>query len=263
VLKIKFSQDKTIEKHRYDARARICLQDAKAGLQPPLGAAAIPHEFRAPYTDYEHQILIRSQKGARILDLCCGTGSLSLIACPTGAEITVADISPKNVELACLIAQQNGLHISGKTADAEALPFSDRSFDMVTCAGSLSYFDRGKGLKEISRVLTDGGHFVCVDLLNHHPFYRANRWLHYLRGNRTVSTLRRMPTMKIFNEFETYLGKVEYRRFFGIFSLLIPLLMPFCGSARTALAIQWLDGQFYFMSKYAFKFVAVVQKRGV
>jgi hypothetical protein len=71
-----------------------------------------------------------------------------------------------------------------------------------------------------------------------------------------------MPTIKIFNEFEAYLGQVKYKKFFGIFSFLIPLLMPLCGSARTALAIDRLDRLFYFMSKYAFKFVAVVQKRG-
>lgn len=261
MLEINIHQDKAIEKHRYDERARIRLQNAKAGLQASLGAAGILPELRAPYTDYEHQILIRSQKGARVLDLCCGAGVLSLIARPTGAEITVADISLKNVELACLTAQMHGLRISGKTADAEALPFPDRSFDLVTCAGSLSYFDRGKGLKEISRVLTNGGYFICVDVLNHHPFYRANRWLHYLRGNRTATTLLRMPTMKIFGEFEAYLGQVKYKKFFGIFCFLIPLLKPLCGPTRTALVIDRLDRLFYFMSKYAFKFVAVVQKR--
>jgi len=261
MLKTEPSNDTITEKNRYDYRAQIHLQDAKTGLQSPLGAAGIRPEFRAPYADYEQQILARSRKGSRVLDLCCGTGMLSLIAHSAGAEISVADISQKSVELACLIAKKNGVTISGKTADAESLPFADDSFDLVTCAGSLSYFNHSKGLKEISRILTDGGYFICVDSLNHNPIYRFNRWLHYLKNGRTLSTLMRMPTIKIFNEFEAYLGQVEYKKFFGIFCFLIPLLMPLCGPTRTALVINRLDRLFYFMSKYAFKFVAVVQKR--
>jgi len=257
-----FESDKERERFRYDQRAKQKLQQGEPGSQGLLGAAGIRPEFRAPYADYERQIMARCQKGSRVLDLCCGTGMLSLIAHPTGAEIFVSDISQKNVELACLIAKKNGVIISGETTDAESLPFADGSFDLVTCAGSLSYFDHGKGLKEICRVLTDGGYFICVDSLNQNPFYRLNRWLHYLRGNRTVSTLLRMPTINIFSEFEAYLGKVKYKKFFGIFSFLIPMLMPLCGPTQTALVIDHLDRLFYYMSKYAFKFVAVVQKRG-
>ncbi|NBT59034.1 class I SAM-dependent methyltransferase [bacterium] len=257
-----FDADKERERIRYDQRAEHSLEHLATRSLASFGSAGIRLEFREPYADYERQILIRSHKGARVLDLCCGTGLLSLIALPSGAELFVADISEKNVELACFIAQKHGVIVNGKTADTESLPYPDKSFDLVTCAGSLSYFDHSKGLKEICRVLTDGGYFICVDSLNHHPIYRFNRWLHYLRKNRTLSTLLRMPTIKIFNEFEAYLGQVKYKKFFGIFSFLIPLLMPLCGPARTALVIKRLDRLFYFMSKYAFKFVAVVQKRG-
>lgn len=256
-----FDADKDLEKLRYDLRAKHLLLEAKNVLQTSLGAAGIRPEYRAPYTDYESQILIRSQKGTRVLDLCCGTGLLSLIAHPAGAEIFVSDISQNNIKLACLIAQKNGIIIRGKMADAESLPFADGSFDLITCAGSLSYFEHSKGLKEIRRVLTNGGYFICVDSLNHNLIYRFNRWLHYLKKNRTMSTLLRMPTIEIFREFEAYLGQVEYKKFFGIFSFLIPLLMPFFGAAQTALLIDRFDRLFYFLSKYAFKFVAVVQKR--
>jgi SAM-dependent methyltransferase len=257
-----FDADKDRERIRYDNRAEQILRQDATSFSTSIGSAGIAPEFRAPYAYYEHQVMIRCRKGARVLDLCCGTGLLSLIAHPAGAEISVADISQKNVELACLTAKKMGIAISGKTADAESLPFADGFFDLVTCAGSLSYFDHGKGLKEISRVLAVGGYFICVDSLNHHPFYRFNRWLHYLKKNRTKSVLLRMPTIKIFNEFEAYLGQVEYKKFFGIFSFLIPLLIPLCGPTRTAFVINRLDRLFYFMSKYAFKFVAVVQKRG-
>lgn len=256
-----FESDKERERFRYDQRAKQSLLQGKPGSQGLLGAAGICPEFRVPYVDYEQQIKARCRKGTRVLDLCCGTGLLSLIAHPNGAEITVADISGENVKIAILIAKKNGITISGKTADAESLPFADSSFDLITCAGSLSYFEHSKGLKEIRRVLTDGGYFICVDSLNHNLIYRFNRWLHYLKKNRTMTTLLRMPTIEIFREFEAYLGQVEYKKFFGIFSFLIPLLMPFFGAAQTALLIDRFDRLFYFLSKYAFKFVAVVQKR--
>jgi len=256
-----FESDKKRERLRYDQRAKQRLQQGKPGSQGLLGAAGIRPEFRAPYADYERQIMARCQKGFRVLDLCCGTGMLSLIAHSAGAEISVADLSPTNVQLARQTAEQNGVTVRGKPADAESLPFANGSFDLVTCAGSFSYFDHSKGCKEICRILKPGGYFICVDSLNHHPLYRANRWLHYVRGNRTGSTLLRMPTMKIFSELEADLGPVEYKKFFGIFSFLIPLLKPLCGGAGTALVMDRLDHFFYFWHRYAFKFVAVAQKR--
>ena len=85
-----FESDKHRERLRYDLRAQQSLQYAEAGLHAPLGAAGIKPEFGAPYADYEDQIKARCRKGTRVLDLCCGTGLLSLIAHPNGAEITVS-----------------------------------------------------------------------------------------------------------------------------------------------------------------------------
>jgi len=254
-------QDKHRERIRYDKKANQQLINARSGVIGLLGAAGIQPVFRAPYTEYEEQILTRARKGTRVLDLCCGSGMLSLIASPRGAKISVADISKKNVELACLTARLHGISIEGKSADAESLPYPDCFFDLVTCAGSLSYFDRKNGLREISRVLAPGGYFICVDSLNHNPFYQVNRWLNYFRKNRTITTIIRMPNMKTFKEFELYIGNIEYIKYFGIFSFLIPMLQKPLGPQKTAAVIDRLDKYFYFMRRYAFKFVAVVQKK--
>lgn len=46
---------------------------------------------------------------------------------------------------------------------------------------------------EIRRILRSNGMFICLDSLNQNLVYRANCWLHYIRGNRSKSTLKRMP----------------------------------------------------------------------
>ena len=56
----------------------------------------------------------------------------------------------------------------------ESLPFKDKSFDIVACAGGLSYGDNKKVANEIYRVLKDNGSFICIDSLNENPFYKFN-----------------------------------------------------------------------------------------
>jgi SAM-dependent methyltransferase len=173
----------------------------------------------------------------------------------------VTDIAPHNVELALLLGKHHGISLSGKVGDAEGLQFEDNTFDIVTCAGSLSYLDHSKAFAEIHRVLKEEGVFICVDSLNHNPLYRFNRWIHYLLGGRTKSTLLRMPTMRVFEEFEREIGPVVCRSFHGIFSFLIPLLKPLLGESTTGRVLDYLDFSFPALRSQAFKFVAVVQKR--
>ena len=253
--------DKMREQIRYDIRALARLDKKSVNsLGDSCGSVAISEVLRSPYQSYEKQVILLAKKGNTVLDICCGTGIFSLVSQPSGTRISVVDIAPNNVKLAMLTAKQRGFNILGKVGDAEALPFEDSLFDLVTCAGSLSYFDREKGLMEVARVLKPGGYFICVDSLNHNPFYRMNRWLHYLRGHRTLSTLKRMPKIEIFSEFEKYLGTVTYRSFHGIFTFLVPFLDVVLRPQFTADTINWLDKKFSFLEKYAFKFVAVVRK---
>ena len=254
-------EDKKKEKQRYDDRAAKTLSEGTCENIEKLGAAGVPKVIRTPYLVYEAQIKNFSKKKAQILDLCCGNGIFSLIAGPDGASITVTDIAPHNVELALLRGKHHGIFLSGKVGDAESLQFEDNSFDIVTCAGSLSYLDQSKVFAEIHRVLKEEGVFICVDSLNHNPLYRFNRWIHYLLGDRTKTTLLRMPTMRVFDDFEREIGTVVCRSFHGIFSFLIPLLKPLLGASTTGRVLDYLDLSFPALRSQAFKFVAVVQKK--
>jgi len=48
-------------------------------------------------------------------------------------------------------------------ARAEALPFRDASFDLITAAGSLNYADPARAFPELRRVLTAAGTLVVYD----------------------------------------------------------------------------------------------------
>tara|TARA_B110000444_G_C18436347_1_gene409237 strand:+ start:426 stop:593 length:168 start_codon:yes stop_codon:yes gene_type:complete len=53
----------------------------------------------------------------------------------------------------------------------ENLPYEKNTFDVVCCAGSLSYGKNLLVLNEINGVLKSDGYFISVDNLNENPIY--------------------------------------------------------------------------------------------
>jgi len=105
--------------------------------------------------------IVRGWGAQHILDLATGTGDLAIAlqkALPN-AEITAVDFVPAMVEL----ARRKGVHLA-LVADAMNLPFDDGSFDCVTIAFGLRNLpDWSGGLREMRRVLTDGGHLLVLE----------------------------------------------------------------------------------------------------
>jgi demethylmenaquinone methyltransferase / 2-methoxy-6-polyprenyl-1,4-benzoquinol methylase len=99
--------------------------------------------------------------GARVLDLCCGTGDLAFAfarEAPNGAKITGSDFAPEMLVRARAKAAAAGAAIEFVEADALSLPFADKSFDLVSCAfGFRNLANYQRGLEEIFRVLGPGG----------------------------------------------------------------------------------------------------------
>jgi len=139
----------------------------------------------------------------------------------------------------------------------EALPFRDNAFDAVTSAGSLSYGDPELVDAEIKRVLRPGGIFICVDSLNHNLIYRFNRWVHYLRGDRTKSTIVRMPTMTRIQSISRGFKRAEVH-FFGAVSYLMPILARIIGQSHAAKVSDVID-RLVDVRRSAFKFVLVAR----
>lgn len=97
---------------------------------------------------------------SQVLDLCCGTGDLSLAlrrqAARADAKIIGADFSHAMLQRAAVKAV--GTTLRWIEADALSLPFPESSFDLVTCAfGFRNLANYEAGLREILRVLRPEG----------------------------------------------------------------------------------------------------------
>ena len=96
--------------------------------------------------------------GSRLLDVACGSGQLALMAAKDGVEAIGVDIAGNLVERAQARAQAEGLNVRFKEADAEALPFDDASFDVVTSLIGAMFAPRPDLVaKELLRVCAPGG----------------------------------------------------------------------------------------------------------
>lgn len=132
-------------------------------------------------------------RGHRIVDVACGTGVLALAALDcVGPEGKVFGIDPNPDMLS--VARRKSDRVDWRNARAEALPFSDGSFDAVVSQFGLMFFDdRVAGLREMMRVLKPGGRLavaVC-DALDHSPGYAAVAGLlKRLFGDRVANAFR-------------------------------------------------------------------------
>jgi len=84
---------------------------------------------------------------------------------PHVAHVTASDLTPEMVALTAERAGELGHdNVTTQLADAEALPFEDDRFELVTCRIAPHHFpDPGAFITEVSRVLTSGGTFAMVD----------------------------------------------------------------------------------------------------
>lgn len=117
------------------------------------------------------QALVRQAKvenGHRVLDLGCGTATLTLMikqAHPE-AEVTGLDGDPKALEIARGKVAASGLAITLDEGMAFSLPYPDNSFDRVFSGllfHHLTREDKERTLKEVVRVLRPGGELHVAD----------------------------------------------------------------------------------------------------
>jgi SAM-dependent methyltransferase len=96
--------------------------------------------------------------GCKLLDVACGSGQLALMAAKDGIEVSGVDIAGNLVERARSRAQAEGLTTRFEEADAEALPFDDASFDVVTSLIGAMFAPRPQLVaQELLRVCVPGG----------------------------------------------------------------------------------------------------------
>jgi len=106
-------------------------------------------------------------RGARIVDLGCGSGVFSALLHRAGYKTTGADLSPALIER----ARANNPEISFEIADVENLPFESESFDGVLLSSIVHHLpDPSACASEVFRVLVKGGRFMAFDPNRMNPF---------------------------------------------------------------------------------------------
>jgi ubiquinone/menaquinone biosynthesis C-methylase UbiE len=97
-----------------------------------------------------------------VLEVAVGTGVLTrAMASKLSARVRMVatDLNQPMLDQAQARPIDNS-HITWQQADALALPFQDKSFDVVACQFGVMFFpDKVKGYKEARRVLKDGGRY--------------------------------------------------------------------------------------------------------
>ncbi|MGE3312013.1 MAG: bifunctional demethylmenaquinone methyltransferase/2-methoxy-6-polyprenyl-1,4-benzoquinol methylase UbiE [Limisphaerales bacterium] len=115
--------------------------------------------------------LAEVRPGEAALDLCCGTGDIAFALARSGAQVSGVDFSEPMLEVARRKMRASGPGESGRgggvtflQGDAEALPFEDVSFDLVTIGyGLRNLSDLDQGLREMARVTRVGGRLMILD----------------------------------------------------------------------------------------------------
>jgi SAM-dependent methyltransferase len=98
------------------------------------------------------------RRGAKVLDVACGTGNLAIAAARAGAKVTGIDIAPNLLEQARQRAAAENLDATFEEGDAEQLPFADGQFDVVMTMFGAMFAPRPERVAaELVRVCRSGG----------------------------------------------------------------------------------------------------------
>jgi ubiquinone/menaquinone biosynthesis C-methylase UbiE len=146
-------------------------EDAKKKAAATYNAAAdfFDHPTNTFWERYGRNTIERLQlsRGARVLDVCCGSGASALPAAeavgPGGLVIGV-DLAEKLLQLARAKATQRGLtNVEFQTGDLTNLRFADGAFDAVVCVFGIFFVpDMESALRELRRVLRPGGRMAIT-----------------------------------------------------------------------------------------------------
>lgn len=113
--------------------------------------------------------LANIKPGDQVLDVGCGTGSLTLTAQPyagPGGKVYGIDASPEMIEVAQKKAFRSGLEVTFEVGLIEKLAFPDATFDVVISRLAIHHLPddlKRMGFTEILRVLKPGGHLMIAD----------------------------------------------------------------------------------------------------
>jgi demethylmenaquinone methyltransferase/2-methoxy-6-polyprenyl-1,4-benzoquinol methylase len=179
----------------------------------------------------------KAERAFKLLDIAGGTGDIALRvleAGGAGTRATVADINAEMLAVGRERAAAQKADITFSDANAEALPFADRTYDAATISFGIRNVPRIEtALAEAFRVLKIGGHFLClefssVDVPGLDKLYDLYSFNVIPALGRTITndaeayqylveSIRRFPKPEAFVEMmrDAGFGRVSFRRLSG------------------------------------------------
>lgn len=155
-------------------------------------------------------------EGARVLDVGCGTGTLTIAAtrrAGSTGEVHGIDPSAEMIGVAREKAAKVGVDAQFQTAVIEKLPFPDGHFDLVLSSLMLHHLPadvKRAGFAELRRVLKPGGRFLAVDIAQSGGFF--GHIIQVLGVHKAEGTLGQAPAMLREAGFEDVeLGRTKYK----------------------------------------------------
>lgn len=139
------------------------LEDAKTKAATTYNAASdfFDHPANTFWDRFGRRTVERLHlaAGARVLDVCCGSGASAIPAAEIAGSVIGVDLAENLLQLARAKAEERGLeNVEFQSGDMTDLPFEDGSFDAVICVFGIFFVpDMQVALRELKRVLRDGG----------------------------------------------------------------------------------------------------------
>ena len=123
--------------------------------------------------DLVNKILEDTPKNGKVLDVCCGTGDISISLAEKRGDLSITGVDFSSAMLNEAVKKSENLNIVWQKADALSLPFEDSSFSVATISfGLRNTVDYEKVLKEMIRVVKKDGYIYCLD-----SFVPDNMWI--------------------------------------------------------------------------------------
>ncbi|MHC0037660.1 class I SAM-dependent methyltransferase [Pseudoneobacillus sp. C159] len=112
---------------------------------------------------------------SRILDVGCGTGqTAAYLAARFGAKVTAMDINPIMIEKAKSRMQKHQLPVEVIQGSIEQCSLKSEQYDYIISESVLSFVQKPKAVREIFRLLKNGGRFIANELTINHRLPQAN-----------------------------------------------------------------------------------------